>query len=135
VLYIGSSLEAIYTETRMKRLRTFFGELVNPWLGPKRSYEIEYRSGVMPHFMASADVLVLHLLADTGNKTKHLKIREEFLPVANVKVRLRVPDGKMVRKVSLLRSGQTLSVEACNGWIDVTVPQVFIHEAVKLDLK
>ena len=135
VLYIGSSLEAIYTETRMKRLRTFFGELVNPWLGPKRSYEIEYRSGVMPHFMASADVLVLHLLADTGNKTKHLKIREEFLPVANLKVRLRVPDGKTVRKVSLLRSGQTLSVAACNGWIDVTVPQVFIHEAVKLDLK
>jgi len=52
-----------------------------------------------------------------------------------VKVRLRVPDEKTVRKVSLLRSGQTLSVEPRNGWIDVTVPQVFIHEAVKVDLK
>ena len=85
--------------------------------------------------MASSDVLVLHLLADTGNKTKHLKIREEFLPVENVKVRIRIPEGKTVRNVSLLRSGQTLSVEPRAGWIDVTVPQVFIHEAVKVELK
>ncbi len=135
VLYIGSNLEAVYVETRMKRLRALFGELVTPWLAPRRSYEIEYRSGVMPHFMASPEALVLHLLANTGNKTKHMKIREEFLPVADVKVRIRIPDGKTVRDISLLRSGQTLSVKPHNGWIAVTVPRVFIHEAVKVELK
>ena len=30
VIYIGSSLEAVYEETRMKRLRTYFGSLVDP---------------------------------------------------------------------------------------------------------
>ena len=85
--------------------------------------------------MASPDVLLLHLLADTGNKTKHLKIREEFLPVENVKVRIRIPEGKSLEAVSLLRSGQTLSATAVNGWVAVTVPRVFIHEAVKVDLK
>ena len=50
--------------------------------------------GVMPQLMASRDTILLHLVADTGNKTKKLRMREEFLPVDNVKVRVRVPDGR-----------------------------------------
>jgi hypothetical protein len=118
----------------MKRLRTFIGSLVSPWLEANRSYDIEYRSGVTPHLMVSRDVLLLHLLADTGNKDKHLRAREEFLPVADVKVRLRVPRGRSVKSVSLLRSGQTVSAAASDGWIDISVPRVFVHEAVRVDL-
>lgn len=135
VLYIGSSLEAVYEETRMKRLRTLFGELLGPWLAPNRSYEIEYQPGVTPHWMSSGDTMLLHLLADTGNKNKHLRSREEFLPVTNVKVRIRIPRGRTVRRVSLLRSGETAQpAQGREGWLDVTVPRVFIHEAVKVDL-
>jgi Beta-galactosidase trimerisation domain/Hypothetical glycosyl hydrolase 6 len=133
-IYIGSSLEAVYEETRMKSLRVFFNSLVSPWLSAKRSYEIEYQSGVMPHFMASRDVLLLHLLADTGNKNKHLRSREEFLPVANIKVRIRIPQQRSVRSASLLYSGQTLPSTIRDGWLEVAVPQVWIHEAVKVDL-
>lgn len=134
VIYIGSSLEAIYEETRMKRLRALFDTLMSPWLAAQRSYEMEYRSGVMPHFMASRDELVLHLLADTGNKNKHLRAREEFLPVTDVKVRIRVPQGRSVRSVSLLRAGTTLATSSRSEWLEVTVPRVFVHEAVKADL-
>jgi len=134
VIYIGSSLEAVYEETRMKRLRTFLGSLVEPWLAPGRSYQIEYRSGLTPHFMASRDVVLLHLLADTGNKNKHLRSREEFLPVPDVKVRIRVPQGRSIRSASLLRSGQNMATTVRDGWLDVTVPRVFIHEAVRVDL-
>ena len=134
VIYVGSSLEAVYEETRMKRLRAFFDTLVSPWLAARRSYEWAYQSGVTPHFMASSDVLLLHLLADTGNKNKHLRSREEFLPVADVKVRIRVPQGRSVKSVSLLRSGQALPLAPREGWLDVTVPRVWIHEAVKVDL-
>lgn len=135
VLYIGSSLEAVYEETRMKRLRTLFGELLGPWLAPRRSYEIEYQPGLMPHYMASREVILLHLLADTGNKSKHLRIREEFLPVMDVNVRIRVPPGRTVRRATLLRAGTPLPSAARDGWLQVTVPRVLIHEAVKLDLK
>ena len=134
VIYIGSSLEAVYEETRMRPLRQFLGGLVTPWLAPRRSYEIEYRSGVMPHFMASENVLLLHLLADTGNKNKHLRAREEYLPVSDVKARIRIPPGRTVRTVSLLRSGERLPGAARAGWLDATVPRVFIHEAVRVDL-
>jgi hypothetical protein len=134
VIYIGSGLEAVYAETRMKRLRAFLATLVDPVLAPHRTYEIEARSGVMPHLTATRDTLLLHLLADTGNKTKKLRIREEFLPVENVKVRIRVPEGRTVKSLSLLRSGANLSARAVSGWLDVTVPKVLIHEAVRVDL-
>jgi hypothetical protein len=88
----------------------------------------------MPQLMASRDTILLHLVADTGNKTKKLRMREEFLPVDDVKVRVRVPDGRSVRGVSLMRAGTKLAPTARAGWIEVTVPRVLVHEAVRVDL-
>ena len=134
VIYIASGLEAVYEETRMKPLRTFLGGLVAPFLDAGRAYRMEYVPGVTPHFMASRDVLLLHLLADTGNKDKHLREREQFLPVTDVKARIRVPQGRSVKSASLLRAGGKLPTALREGWLDVTVPRVFIHEAVRVDL-
>lgn len=133
VIYIGSSLEAIYEETRMKDLRTFFDTLVSPWLAAGRTYDVEYRSGVLPHLMASESVALLHLLANTGNKHKHLRAREEYLPVADVNARIRVPPGRSVRSVSLMRAQQDLPVKVRGGWLEVIVPSLLIHEAIKVD--
>jgi hypothetical protein len=134
VLYIGSGLEAIYAETRMKRLRAFLAGLIDPILAPHRTYEAEYRSGVTPHLTATKDTILLHLLADTGNKTKKLRIREEFLPVENVKVRIRIPEGRSVKSVSLLRSAAGVPAHGVSSWIEVAVPKILIHEAVRVDL-
>jgi len=134
VLYIGSGLEAIYAETRMRRVREFLGTLIDPLLSVHRTYEMEYRSGMVAHLTSTKDTILLHLLADTGNKNKKLRIREEFLPVENVKARIRIPEGRSARNVTLLRSGTTLPARATGVWIDVTVPKVLIHEAVRVDL-
>jgi hypothetical protein len=134
VIYIGSGLDAVYAETRMKRLRTYFSSWIEPLLKQHRTYEIEWQSGVLPHLMSSPNTLLLHLLADTGNKFKKLRAREEFLPVENVKVRVRIPQGRTVKAVSLLRSGSVLNPTRQGDWIEATVPRVFIHEAVRVDL-
>jgi hypothetical protein len=82
--------------------------------------------------MASKNTIVLHLLADTGNKNKHLRPREGFLPVVDVKVRIKVPS--QPKSVSLLHSGDRIAVTQNSGWIELTVPRVLIHEAVRVDL-
>ena len=51
---------------------------------------MEFIPGVTPHLMASDRCIVLHLLADIGDKNQHLKTREHFLPAENITVRLRV---------------------------------------------
>ncbi len=134
VIYIGSGLEAVYAETRMKPLREYLGSLIDPLLATGRPYELDYRSGVMAHFTSARDTIVLHLLADTGNKFKKLRAREEFLPVENVNARIRVPEGRSVRAVSLLRSGATPPAASRGGWVEVTVPSLRIHEAIRVDL-
>jgi hypothetical protein len=114
-------------------LRTFFDTLVSPWLAAGRTYEVPYRSGVTPHLMVSPSVLLLHLLANTGNKHKHLRAREEYLPVPNIKARVRVPAGRSVRAVALMRARESLPPAVRAGWLEVTVPQVLIHEAIKVE--
>ena len=95
VIYIGSGLEAIYAETRMQSAcATSLGSLIDPVLAAQRTYEVEHQSGLMPQLMASRDTLLLHLLADTGNKNKHLRIREEFLPVPTSRCASACPDGR-----------------------------------------
>jgi hypothetical protein len=133
-IYIGSGLEAIYAETRMKRLRTYLGSLIDPVLAPHRTYEFAYRSGVTPHLTAAPDTLLLHLIADIGNKTKKLRIREEFEPVENLSARIRIPAGRRVRTVSLLRSGDKLAASTKGAWVEVSIPRVLIHDAVRVDL-
>ena len=49
-------------------------------------------------------------------------------------VRIRVPQGRSVRSVSLLKAAHDLKPAVRQGWIDVTVTRVFIHEAVLVDL-
>jgi hypothetical protein len=135
VIYIGSGLEAVYAETRMKRVREYLASLIDPILAPRRTYEVEHRSGVLPYLMASRDTILLHLLADIGNKTKHLRIREEFEAIEDVKVRIRLPEGRRVKEVSQLRSSLPFfNIAPRDGWIDITVPRIFIHEVIRVDL-
>ena len=133
--YFNGSYEAIYEETRMKALREAFLRGLGEYFDRLKTYDVEYRPGLMPHLMASDRTLLLHLLANTGNKVKHLRSREEFLPVDNVKVGIRLPAGRKLERVSLLRSGQTLTPESAGGeWVRIIVPRVLIHEAVRVDL-
>ena len=118
----------------MQRLRAYLASLLDPVLAPHRTYAVEARSGLMPQLMAAPDTILLHLIADTGNKTKKLRIREEFLPIENVAARIRLPEGRQPRAVSLLRAGTALPHVLRDGWVEVTVPRVLIHEAIRLDL-
>ena len=118
----------------MEPIRVFFGSLLGPWLDATRSYELEFRPGLMPHFVAAEDTLLLHLLADTGNKNKHLRSREWYLPATDVKVRIRIPAGRSVGSVQLLRSKRAPAAITRDGWLEIAIPSVLIHEAVLVSL-
>ena len=52
----------------------------------------------------------------------------------DVKVRVRLPEGRTLGSVSLMRAGTKMAVAARGRWIELTVPRVLIHEAVRVDL-
>lgn len=131
-IYIASGLEAIYEETRMEPVRDYLGSLLLPHLGAGREYEMEFVPGVTPHWMASKRSIVLHLLADVGDKNHLFKARDRFFPVENVSVRLRIPG--TIRGVRLMRAGTEAAYTRDGEWIRVTVPKVLIYEAIRVDL-
>jgi hypothetical protein len=134
VIYIGSGLEAVYEETLNKSIRAYFRSLIDPVLGSFRTYEVEYRPGLMTQFAASPDALLLHLVANTGNICKKLLVQEEYLPLPNVQVRLRLPKGRTAKSVALLWSGTAPAWQVREGWVELKVPQVHPYEAVYVEL-
>lgn len=135
VFYIGSGLEAVYEETRIAVVRDALARLLEQPVGRWRNYRVPPRPGLMAHFTLSGkNHLLLHLLANTGNKSKKFRQREEFLPLEQVKAALRVPAGRRVAKVTLLKSGAVLDHSEENGWVEVTVPRVRIYEAIHVEL-
>jgi hypothetical protein len=134
VIYIGSGLEAVYEETLNESLRVFFRSLLDPILAATRRYEVEFRPGLMAEFASSEDTLLLHLLANTGNIWKKLLVQEKYLPVMNVRVRLRLPQGRSAKSVALMWSGTAPSWSVRDGWVELTVPEVQIYEVIRVDL-
>ena len=133
-IYIGSGLEAIYDETLNEAVLGYFHTLIDPILGASRPYEVDFRQGLMAEYAVAEDALVLHLMADTGNIWKKRLVEETFLPVDNVHVRLRVPERKQVRGVSLAWSRSDAAWKVHEGWVELTVPRVRIYEMVRVDL-
>ena len=134
VIYIGSGLEAIYEETLNGSFRTYFHSLLDPILMPAQTYDIEYRPGLMSQFASSTHVMVLHLLANVGNIWKKRLVQESFLPLGNVRVRLRLPQGRTAKSVALLWSGAAPSWNVREGWVELIVPQVQVYEVIRVAL-
>ncbi len=134
VIYIGSSLESVYEETRMAVIRNYLASLLDPLVGNLRRYEVPARPGLMPHFTVSGNSLLLHLLANTGNKWKKLRQREEYSPIAGIKARIRIPAGRRVKAVRLLRAGRAADHSLNQDWLEVTLPQVMVHELIQVEL-
>jgi len=58
----------------------------------------------------------------------------EFIPVAEQKVRIRLPEGKKAKKVQLLVAGKRPHFEQANGAVSLVVPTILDHEVVAIDL-
>jgi hypothetical protein len=131
-IYLASGLEAIFEETRMEPVRNYLASLLLPGLAAGRTYKMDFIPGVTAHYMASDKHIVLHLLADVGDKDHHFKARERFFPVENVAVQLRVRGD--VKSVTLMHSGAAAATAQDGEWITVTVPRILVYEAIRVDL-
>ena len=77
--------------------------------------------------------MTVHLV----NLTNPMMIKgpfRELVPVGEQKVRVRVPKGREVKRVQLLRAEQTPPVQVSDGYLSVTVPQILDHKVIAIDL-
>jgi hypothetical protein len=136
-IYVSGSLEAMYMPSRVASIQRMLGSMVR-YLGentpvpfslvaPKGVYGILRRS--------TGGDLVLWVCANVGFKGATVgRMRQDFVPVSNVQVKVLVPEGRQVKSVDLLRSKQTVPFTIEGGYAELTLPVVHIAEVVHLNL-
>ena len=79
------------------------------------------------------DSITAHLVNLTNPMMMKGPVRE-VIPSPPQKIRIRVPEGRKVRKVNLLVSGKSLSYQASGNLVTIELPSIDLHEVVALDL-
>jgi hypothetical protein len=88
---------------------------------------------LLPLRQARNGNLILWVLANVGFKDAAVgRMRQEFVPIANVEVSVLVPQGRQVKSVELVRKGQSASFIMDTGCAVLTLPVVPIGEVVHL---
>jgi hypothetical protein len=102
-----------------------------------------------PHLMGFADDLLeqaYHLLNKDGDDPKEASLRRAvstaYYALFHLLIDEAVSNWGIIRQRSnlarmfelLLRSGEKLPARPQDGWLDLTIPRVLIHEALRVDL-
>jgi hypothetical protein len=85
-------------------------------------------SGVLEAFAWETEPgYAVHLLNYT-NPNMHRGWIREFYPIGEQKVRMRLPEGRRVTRVELLRSERTVPFRVSGGELEFTIPRVLDYE-------
>lgn len=136
-IYIAGSLEAHYLSSRVPSLQRILGSIVRylaadeplPFslTAPKGVYGILRRT-------ATGD-LVFWVCANVGFKDAAVgRMRQEFMPISNVEIKVRIPEGRSVQSVHLVRANRILPFTISGGYAVATIPTLHIAEVIHLKL-
>jgi hypothetical protein len=94
---------------------------------------VEGRGVIDVSLWRQKDSIAAHLVNLTNPMMMKGPVRE-ILPSPPQQVRIRVPEGRRVRNVSLLVSGRTASAQVNGNAVSLEIPSIELHEVVAIDL-
>jgi hypothetical protein len=138
-IYVSGSLEANYAGGRVKSTRELLGSIVK-YLGANAPQPFLLKAPIGVHGVLRQSPngdRALWVLANVGFKdTASGRMRQEYVPVSDVEIAIRIPEGKRAKAMKLLRSGASapsLRVESGYAW--ASIPRLHIAEVVHLELE
>lgn len=136
-VYINGSLEAHYTSSRVPSHRRILAAAVRYLAGNAPvPFTISAPRGVYGVLRrAPSGDLSLWLLANLGFKDADIgRMRQEFIPLANVEVKVLVPEGRTVKSVHLVRAEREATYTVTGGYAVVVLPTLHVAEILHLEL-
>ena len=132
-IYVNGSLENFYTCERVASTQRMLASMVR-YLGGNAPlpFELSAPAGVygVLRRTISGDV-ALWVLAPVGFKDEAAgRMRQQFLPVENVEIRILVPEQRQVKAVRLLRAGRNVPFNLSGPYAVATIPVLHIAELV-----
>jgi hypothetical protein len=137
-IYISGSLEANYIGDRVKSTLRLLGSIVE-FLGggTPQPFRLKAPRGVYGVLRrAPSGDLALWVLANVGFKDAASgRMRQEYVPVTDVEVAIRIPDGRQAKSMMLRRAGvEAAAFRVEDGYALATIPHLHIAEVVHLVL-
>jgi hypothetical protein len=136
-IYISGSLEANYLYDRVSSSSRLLGSIVQYLAGGMpRPFKLTAPEGVYGVLRrAPQGDLVLWVLANVGFKDASAgRMRQKYLPVTNVEVAVRIPEGRRVKEMRLIRANLSVSFKEADGYVLGTIPALHIAEVVHVAL-
>jgi hypothetical protein len=136
-IYVAGSLEAHYVSSRVVSLRNLLSSIVRYLArNAPAPFTIEAPRGVYGILRRTAiGDLILWVLANVGFKDACIgRMRQEFIQLPEVRVKVLVPRDRQVKSAHLVRSGQSLPFTMENGYASVEIPALHVAEIVHLEL-
>lgn len=136
-IYISGSLEANYLYSRVRST----GRLLNTMIsylggGAPLPFRLKAPRGVYGVLRRAVNGdLALWVLGDVGFKDADVGLmRQEYVPVSDVEVSIRVPEGRQAKGVRLMRADRSVSFRLEGGYAVAMLPSLHIAEVVHLEL-
>jgi hypothetical protein len=135
VVYSASALESLFLQRNSRLVGQLLTDLIARAAPEPPPYEVDGPQDLIANLTVAPDALVLHLTNWTGNKLERAGANEYYVaPVENVRVRLTVPSGRRVRKVTLLVDAPFRN-EQHGSTLEVTIPRIEAYQAVRVELE
>ena len=138
-IYVSGSLEANYISDRVKSTSRLLASIVRYLgAGAPQPFRMKASRGVYGVLRRATNCdLALWVLANVGFKDAASGLmRQEYVPVRDVEIAIRIPEGRQAKGMMLLRAGgEASSFRVEDGYALATIPQVHIAEVVYLVLK
>jgi hypothetical protein len=136
-VYIAGSLEAHYISSRVASLRRVLSSAVRYLARDAQPlFAMEAPRGVYGVLrQTAAGDRVLWVLANVGFKdSSDGRMRQEFVALSNVAVRILPPEGRTAKAVHLVRAQQTVPFSMKDGYVTAVIPTLHAAEIVHLEL-
>ena len=135
-IYISGSLEANYLYDRVESTAaaTIDGGLLGR--GLPQPFKLKAPQGVYGVLRrATNGDLVLWVLANVGFKDAAAgRMRQTYIPVKDVELSVRVPEGRRVKEIRLVRADRQVPFQEENGYVLGHIPTLHIAEIVHVML-
>jgi len=136
-LYISGSLEANYLYDRVVSTRRLLRAMVEYLSGGlPQAYKLKAPQGVYGILRrAVSGDLVLWVLGNVGFKDAAVgRMRQEYEPVKEVEVAIRIPEGRQAKSMRLVRAGREITMREEDGYAVGIISTLHIAEVVHLKL-
>lgn len=136
-VYVSGSLEAYYPSSQVASLRKMLGSMIQYLAaGAPLPFKLKAPRGVYGVLRrARNEDLVLWVLGDVGFKNAAAgRMRQEYVPVPQVEVSIRIPEGRQAKGMRLMRADHVIPFETQGEYAVATIPTLHIAEVVHLAL-